>query len=182
MRKFTCLGLLCVTSMTLYGCDSSNPSTPPKETVETTTVEQTDSNFSDNILLSINNGAAGYGTIADITDATITIYTDGTIKVVMDTDEQPEIATLQMSEDDYSELTKIVNRKEISELMIITDSEVCDGSNYFIWLYDKNDEICVTKGGYMPINDDFWDIYDSIKEVLKPYEIENIVDEYREAM
>ena len=182
MRKFTCLGLLCVTIMTLCGCDSSNPSTPPKETVETTTAEQTDSNFSDNILLSINNGAAGYGTIADITDATITIYTDGTIKVVMDTDEQPEIATLQMSEDDYSELTKIVNRKEISELKVISDSDVCDGSDYFIWLYDKNDEICVTKGGYMPIDTKFWDVYDAIKDTLKPYGIKDIVNDYRDTM
>ena len=43
-------------------------------------------------------------------------------------------------------------------------------------------EHLLTKGGYMPIGTKFWDVYDAIKDTLKPYGIKDIVNDYRDTM
>lgn len=138
--------------------------------------------YSENILLSLNNGAAGFGTMADCTDATIMIYTDRTVKVFMDIENCPEIASLELSEEEYEEILEIASPKEISNLKVRNDMDVCDGSSYYITLYDKNDKELLSKGGYMPEGKKFWNIYRGIKEILAPYDINEIVDEYRKTL
>lgn len=169
--------------VSLCGCEnkkSDDTSKEVKKEVEKQDTKKENSyEFSDNIYLAINSGAAGYGTVGDTTDATIIIYKDKTIKVFMDTEENPELASLHMSEEDYKKLTEIANLEKIATLSATPDYDVCDGSNYYIKLYDKDDNVVVNKGGYMPVEDEFWDMYKAIKEILKPYNISEIVDEYR---
>ena len=138
--------------------------------------------YSDNILFSINNGAAGFGTIADCTDATIVVYKDRTVRVFMHTENYPEIAVITLSEEDYNALAELASPAKISRLKTVEDWATCDGSSYYITVYGLNDEELLSKGGYMPIGKKFWKMYKGIKEVLESYGIPELVDEYRKEM
>ena len=137
--------------------------------------------FSDNILLSINNGTAGDGTLADCTDATIIIYKDRTVKVHMHVTDYPEIGSVTLSEEDYNTLAEIAVPEEIANYKV-TDGEGCDGSSYYISLYDENDKEAIIKGGYMVVGKEFGATYSAIHEILEPYGIEDIVNDYRATM
>ncbi len=145
------------------------------------TVTQASITFSDNILLSINNGTAGDGTIAECTDATIIIYKDRTVKVHMHVADFPEIGSVTLSEEDYNAIAEIAVPEEIVNYQV-TDGEGCDGSSYYISLYDENDKEAIIKGGYMAIGEEFGVTYRAIHEILAPYKIKEIVNEYRATM
>ncbi|MBQ9136732.1 MAG: hypothetical protein IJX66_11650 [Lachnospiraceae bacterium] len=144
--------------------------------------ENEDIKFSENILLSLNHGAPGYGTRAECIDAEIFIYTDKTVKVVVYYPEELEIASLELSESDYERVLAIADPDEISSLKTEEDKGVCDGSSYHITLYDEQDEEVLSLGGYMPEGKKFWEIYDGIKEILEPYGIHEIVVAYRKSV
>lgn len=141
--------------------------------------------FSDSILFSINAGASGYGTRAECTDAEIIVYTDRSVKIFMveaDYSTIAEIGSVTLSEEDYEKLNALVDRKKLYKLSVKSDESVCDGSNYSITLYDENDEILVSKGGYMPTSKKFTSLYKNIKEILAAYDINQIVDAHREIL
>lgn len=50
------------------------------------------------------------------------------------------------------------------------------------FIYDENDEILVSKGGYMPTSKKFTSLYKNIKEILAAYDINQIVDAHREIL
>lgn len=188
MRKI--LGIIIVTAMllTLWGCSSiseeSSSKTAESSSQATSTTQQEEIKFSENILFSINNGAAGFGTIAECTDAEITVYTDKSVKVFMvDSDYSSiiEIGSVTLSQEDYEKLTEIADKEQIYNLEV-EDGEAEDGSSYHIRLYDENDEELIAKGGYMPVGYDFWKIYNDIKDILEPYDIDEIVDNHREVL
>lgn len=138
--------------------------------------------YSSNILLSLNNGAAGFGSEAECTDATIMIFKDKTIRVYMDTEDRPEIACLTISDEDYEKLEEIGNPHKIRSLLVSDNFAVLDGSTFYIALYDENDEMAIFKGGYMPSGKRFNETYQAIKDILEPYGIDETVDIYREYM
>ena len=137
--------------------------------------------FSDNILLSINNGTAGDGTLAECTDATIIIYKDRTVKIHMHVQGYPEIGSVTLSEADYNALSEIAVPEVIANYKV-TDGEGCDGSSYYISLYDENDKEAIIKGGYMAVGKEFGATYRAIHNILAPYGIKEIVNEYRATM
>ena len=171
MKRISILLLSLLFLVTITGCVNS------KETP----VAQPPSTFSNNILLSLNNGTAGDGTIAECTDATIIIYKDRTVKVHMHVKDFPEIGSVTLSEEDYNAITEIASPEEIANYQV-TDGEGCDGSSYYISLYDENDKEAIIKGGYMAIGEEFGTTYRAIHEILAKYEIEEIVNEYRATM
>ena len=138
--------------------------------------------YSENILVSFNHGAPGYGTREECVDAEIFIYTDRTVKVVVYYPQEMEIASFTITEEDYEALEKVAVAEEISKLHVEEEQGACDGSSYYISLYDSNDKSIVTKGGYMPQGGEFGEIYRGIKEVLEPYNISSYVVEYRECL
>ncbi len=138
--------------------------------------------LSENILVSINHGAPGFGTIEECVDAEIFVHTDRTVKVVADYPEAVEIASFAITEEEYVEIAKMATPKKISRMKVKENQDVCDGSSYHIRLYDLNDEKGIAKGGYMPEGKKFWEIYNGIKAVLEPYEISKYVVEYRECL
>ena len=144
--------------------------------------ENEDIKFSENILLSLNHGAPGYGSRAECIDAEIFIYTDRTVKVVVYYPEEIEIASLELSEEDYDRLIAIADPNEISSLKTEENEGVCDGSSNHITLYNEKDEEFLSQGGYMPAGKEFWDIYDGIHEILEPYGIHEIVVAYRKSV
>lgn len=83
---------------------------------------------------------------------------------------------------EQSVLNALVDRKKLYKLSVKSDESVCDGSNYSITLYDENDEILVSKGGYMPTSKKFTSLYKNIKEILAAYDINQIVDAHREIL
>ncbi len=90
--------------------------------VQETKTSQEKITFSDNILLSVNNGTAGDGTLADCTDATIIIYKDRTVKVHMHVTDYPEIGSVTLSEEDYNAIAEIAVPEEIANYKV-TDGE-----------------------------------------------------------
>lgn len=178
MHRVIAAVLICVMLISLGGCNSA----PAENTSQITSGQQPEMKYSENILVSVNDGAAGYGTIAECTDATIMIYTDRKVRVFMDIEDNPEAGSLELTEEDYQKLAELAQPDKINNLQVINDMEVCDGSSYFITLYDESDKKLTSKGGYMPVSDEFWEIYSGIKDILKPYGISEMVDAYRETM
>lgn len=188
MRKFTGLIIMAAMLFTLWGCGSESEERSPKTSEDssqaTSSTQQKEIKFSENILFSVNNGAAGSGTIAECTDAEIIVYTDKSVKVFMvDSDYSSiiEIGSVTLSQEDYEELTEIADKEQIYNLEV-EDGEANDGSSYHIKLYDENDEELIAKGGYMPVGYDFWKIYNDIKDILEPYDIDEIVDDHRKVL
>lgn len=178
MRKFIGITLIAAMLISLSSCHMESGD----NSQQTTTVQHAEINYSENILFSVNSGAAGYGTLEECTDATIMIYTDKTIRVFMDTEDNPEIASFELLDEDYKKLAELAKPDEISSLQVENDKDACDGSSYYISLYDEKDEMVISKGGYMPMGEEFWETYSAIKDILEPYDIEEIVDAYRDTM
>ncbi|MBO5165378.1 MAG: hypothetical protein J6B90_02100 [Lachnospiraceae bacterium] len=174
MRKLLGSILVIIMVTMLTGCGAEKLKEKEKE--------NEDIKYSENILLSLNNGAPGYGTRAECIDAEIFIYTDRTVKVIVYYPEELEIASLELSEADYERVLTIADPEEISSLKTEEDREVCDGSSYHITLYDEQDEEVLSLGGYMPEGKKFWEIYGGIKEILEPYGIHESVVAYRESV
>lgn len=166
---FVCLLLM---SFILTACIKTPDELPPQEKKKT-------SEYSDNILLSINQGAAGWGTIYDCMDAEIFIYKDKSVRVMVYEPEETELMSFELSEEEYEKILQLAEPSKVAKLKVKNDNDVCDGSSYHIALYDRNDERVVYKGGYMPIGKKFWETYDGIKEVLEPYDIYAKLEEYR---
>ena len=171
MRKLLNIFLTITMFLTLTGCSDVQET---KDTHEAIT-------FSSNILLSINNGTAGDGTMAECTDATIIIYKDRTVKVHMHVTDFPEIGSVTLSEEDYNALSEIAVPEVIANYKV-ADGEGCDGSSYYISLYDENDKETIIKGGYMAVGEEFGATYRAIHDILAPYGIKEIVNEYRATM
>lgn len=171
MKRITILLLSLLILVTLTGCTNAKEPTVKQEPIT----------FSDNILLSINNGTAGDGTMAECTDATIIIYKDRTVKVHMHVTDFPEIGSVTLSEEDYNALSEIAVPEVIANYKV-ADGEGCDGSSYYISLYDENDKVTIIKGGYMAIGEEFGATYRAIHDILAPYGIKEIVNEYRATM
>lgn len=163
--------------------------------------------LSESILLSINYPGAGYGTPAMCADAEVYLYKDGTIRITVpaefapaaigaaiadeagnDADIVPDqgevtIATLQMSQHNYDRVAAFASPERIARLQVREDWDVCDGTSYFITLYTDakpNPVPILKKGGYMPIGDEFWEVYSYIHARLNLYDVYQLVEEWRQ--
>lgn len=167
MRKYLVIFIAAILLTALTGCGAKLPK------------------FSDNILFSINAGAAGFGTRAECTDAEIIVYTDRSVKILMEDSDFStiiEIGSVELSEDDYEQLAALADRKKIYHLKVEEELDATDGSSYHITLYDENDEVLITKGGYMPKNEEFLELYRSIHEIFALYDIDQIVEDHRKVL
>ena len=183
MRKLLFI-LLAITMLTaMSGCNSKptdNGSVPQTTSAQSRQEQQ----LSDNILFSINYGAPGFGTEAQCADAEIIFYSDRSVKVFMvDTDFSTIIETgsVELSDEDFEKVSALADRNRIFGLEV-TDGEADDGSSYYITLYGENDEPLTVKGGYMPVSEDFCEIYNGVKNILEPYDVGKIVEAHRELL
>lgn len=101
---FVCLLLM---SFMLTACIKAPDELPPQEKKKT-------SEYSENILLSINQGAAGWGTIYDCMDAEIFIYKDKSVRVMVYEPEETEIFEL------------------------LQGKWICESGSAYIWFYEMN--------------------------------------------
>lgn len=133
--------------------------------------------YSDNILISLNYGAAGYGTRAECTDAEMYVYTDGTVRVTMYINgEDTELGAFLLADEDFEAIQKLADRDEIYDLKVKENEDVCDGNSNHMTLYDEDDEVLITKGGYMPEGKKFWEIYRGIRDILVTYDVAHLVE------
>lgn len=156
--------------------------------------------LSETILLSINYPGEGYGTPAMCADAEAYLYTDGTIRITVPAEFAPAssgnaaadilpdegevtIATLQMSQHNYDRVAAFASPERIASLQVREDWDVCDGTSYYITLYTDakpNPVPILKKGGYMPIGDEFWEVYSYVHARLNLYDVYQLVQEWRE--
>lgn len=139
--------------------------------------------YSDNILISLNYGAAGFGTIAECTDAEMYVCTDGTVRVTMYIGgEETELGAFLLDDGDFEKIQEIADRDKIYDLKVKENRDVCDGSSTHMTLYNEDDEVLITKGGYMPEGKKFWEIYRGIREILVTYDVARLVEGGRSAI
>lgn len=134
------------------------------------------------ILLSINEPGQGYGTPARCTGALIYVHIDGTVRVVMQTEEKPQVATFTLSQEDTQTLENLVQTSNIRQQPIQEDRSVCDGTYSYIRFYDETGGEVQKIGGYCPANPEFWEVYSGIKDVLRQYPYRDAVEAYRAQM
>ncbi len=170
-RWLVCMCLL-VISFLLSACKKTPDDLKPE-------VKEKNTEYSENILLSINQGAPGYGTEIDCIDAEVFIYTDGSVKAMVYYPEETELMSFKLTEEENEKVMQIGEPSKVAKLKVRNDNDVCDGSSYHIALYDRNDERVVYKGGYMPVGKKFWETYDGLQEILEPYKIYEKLEEYR---
>ena len=174
MRRYRII--VCTCLLIISFCLSACKKTPDELRTE---VKEKTVEYSEYILLSLNQGAAGWGTIYDCMDAEIFIHRDRSVRVMVYYPEETELMSFELAEEEYEKVLQIAEPSKVAKLKVKNDNDVCDGSSYHIALYDKNDERVVYKGGYMPIGKKFWETYEEIMEILGPYKIYEKLEEYR---
>ena len=146
--------------------------------------------FSSEYLLGIYYGGSSWGEYYDCISAKVVICTNHDLLVYMPTNvdgmnsvsDVQLIETLTLTDEQYANIEKALDKEKLFTMEIESDSEVCDGSSYCITLYDKNQEVAKNCGGYMPMNEEFWDIYDVIIDNIPGEEIEKIRSEQVEKL
>ncbi len=78
MKKLIRITVLTIMMAFLSACDTEAEGNSTQTIME----QEPAINYSENILVSINSGALGYGTLAECTDADIVVYTDKTVRTV----------------------------------------------------------------------------------------------------
>lgn len=132
--------------------------------------------FSDDILVGISYGGAGYGTMVECLDTKVILYKDKGVEMILMSNNEPIIGTFSLSEEDYKAIESIVDPYEIATLNITTDMAVCDGNSQYLYVYDKDDNI-IPKGGYMVSSERFGEIRRAIMDILDKYDVRTIIAE-----
>ena len=140
--------------------------------------------FSEEYLVGLDYGGMGWGTIYQTIDARVIICTNHDVLIYMPTDIDINarekslelVETLTLTDEQYENIENSLDRKKLYKLIVISNSQICDGDNYTLYLYDKEQNIAKSCGGYMPITKKFWDIYDAIIENIPTEKILEIRD------
>ena len=105
--------------------------------------------FSDKYYLGIIVGNAGWGERYECIGADVIITTDKEVLIFMPNEEgeHVQIATLSLTDKQYDNIVKGVNRKKLYLLDPKEDNSVCDGSSKIIDLYGTDQKIVKACGG-----------------------------------
>lgn len=144
MVKRLVLGLL-LTATVLTGVGCAGQSVPK---------------FSDDIYLGYYYGGCGYGTIYDCMSMYLVIHTNHEMDVYMPDSTsyrsytQELLATLTLTDEQYENIVKGIDRKKLYTLDPKEQNDICDGDRTDIDLYGEDGKVVKTCGGYMPANKD----------------------------
>ncbi len=83
---------------------------------------------------------------------------------MFDAIETGRIGTVKLSDEQYRNIEKVVDPEELYDMDPQPQTEVMDGSSYYITLYDMDQQVLKKCGGYMPVNKEFRDIYNTIRD------------------
>ncbi len=192
MKKFLSiiLVMLCL-SMMFTGCqklkeedkaetkkDDSDKKEKKKDKKDKKEKEKEDPvEFSDNILISFTYGGAGYGDAADCMGAVVYVYTDAHVETEFNNE---IIDSCELFSYEYEEAQKAVNLKRLYKMKIEEDMETCDGDSTYFQLYDKNDQLLKSVGGYMVKNDEYWEMRSALMAALPMERISNEIYKAKE--
>jgi len=147
-------------ALTFVGC--------AKNVAEDGVIFKTSPEFSDEYLVGLDYGGDSWGELYDCIDARIIICTNNDVLIYMPTDVRAQaeslelVETLTLTDEQYANIEKGLDREKLYSLKIESDDEVCDGEVYALILYDKEQNILKSCGAYMPITEEFWTMYHAI--------------------
>lgn len=152
--------------------------------------EKEDIRFSDEYLVGFDYGGSSWGEFYECISARVIICTNKDVLIYMPTSESVHtnsrelelIDTLTLTGKQYENIEKGINRKKLYWMKIRSDDSVCDGSSYFLILYDKNEEILKACGAYEPKSKKFWEMYSAVLDNVPTEEIMTIRNEYVEKL
>ena len=185
MKKLGYL-LLFMLMMMLVACSGKEPVENIEDEDEKEVVkEKEDIRFSDEYLVGFDYGGSSWGEFYECISARVIICTNKDVLIYMPTYESvhtnsPQLElvdTLTLTDEQYENIERGLNRKKLYRLMIRSDNGVLDGSSTYLYLYDKNEEVLKACGGYEPKNKRFWEMYRTIIDNIPVEEIMSIRDE-----
>ena len=160
--------------------DESSDKSGSKEKVE----------FSDEYLVGFDFGGSSWGDFYDCISVRVIICTNRDVLVFarsMETvhgrnGELEQIAKLSLTEDQYSNIEKKLDREKLYNMKIKSDEGACDGSSYYLILYDQDKNVAKNCGAYMPLTKAFMNVYDSVMDNIPKEELREIRNAYVEAV
>lgn len=142
--------------------------------------------LSDKYLVGYNFGDSGHagndGPDRNVME--VRICYDGTVDVLLmslNDDSDYEIAgSYQLTADELSRLTAAIDQSKLYRLDPQENGAVCDGGCKILYLYDKKGLVLKRCGGYMPQNEEFLKMYETVQEVFHDEEQTQIYKEWLE--
>ena len=156
--------------------------------VEVYALEETPE-FSENILVATDFGGSSWGEFYECISAVLVIHTDRTVDVIMPTRvgdyyvlQSQVITTLELTEEQYQNIEKAIDRTRLYWLDPDENVDVCDGDSLYLALYGKDDQVLKNCGGYMPRNKYLVETYRTLHENLPVEELARIRSEHIEKL
>lgn len=141
-----------------------------------------DARYSERILISYNQGTAGFGSVYDFVDAEVYIFRDKTVRMITTVPEETVLEEFTLTDEEYARIAQIASPERIRRMIINPNVIVLDGSISHVRLYGPDDEVVVEKSGYDPTGTDLGDLRQSLKDVLEPYALWQTLDGYRQRL
>ncbi len=141
--------------------------------------------LSDEYLVGFPYGGSSWGEFYDCIDAEVIICTNHDVLISMPTAETvgdekhrvyEQVATLTLTDSQYSAIEKAVDREKLYNLDVEA-GEADDGYSLYLFLYNKDNSVAKMVGAYMPEDEDFIEIYETVMDNLPRQEIDRIRDE-----
>ena len=108
--------------------------------------------FSDDIFISHTFNERGVGYEAEMMPGTIVYHKNGDATLVF---EGEEVYSEHI--DNFDKIMKKIDINKLCRVDLESDKSVEDAASAYYYLYDKNDQVIVTIGGYNPSSDEFWE-------------------------
>ena len=144
--------------------------------------------FSDEYLIGISSGG-GYGDYYSSIPRRVIVTTDKKVLVcapsleevaahMLRTDDFEVLAVLELTDEQYDNILKGIDREKLFKMTVEPDNGVCDGDSYYLYLYGSENQIVKRCGAYMPKTAKFMDMYRAVNSNLPKDEINRVMSEY----
>ena len=181
------LCFLTVMVLCIAGCSDVEP-LDDGDSSETSSKEEVE--FSDEYLVGFDFGGLSWGDFYDCLSVRVIICTNRDVLVfgkkmeaVHQRDgELEQIAKLSLTEEQYSNVEKVLDRKKLYNMKIKSNQDVCDGRSYALILYDKDENVAKVCGAYEPTTKAFLKMYDGVHDNIPKDELREVRNEYVEAV
>lgn len=161
MRKMLTAAAVLLSALMLTGCENMKQEKKPE-------IPQ----FSDEYLVGTYYGGAGWGEFYECLSARLIVCTNHELLVYLPLTEPYKVLdyqlaeTLTLTDAQYQAIARGLDREKLYTLDPQEDREVCDGGTTELLLYDKEQNVAKACGGYMPQNEDFWEMYHAVIDNL----------------
>lgn len=140
--------------------------------------------MSDKYLVGYNFGENGIS--PGKTAMEVRICYDGTVDVLIMSVNGNDITyevvgSYKLTDDEINRLSATINQNKLYRLNPKENGSVCDGKDKYLYLYDKDDLVLKQCGGYMPSNEEFLEMYNNVKDVLRYEEQTQMYKEWIDA-